>query len=167
MPSGKYFILWLLLHFYSPVAVNLKRNQNQWIISRLQVHALMDKMTLDDKLNLMDGDIPFWSGFNEMAKGYNVKPYPAGVMPEIGIYGIRFIDGPRGIVMKGSTTFPVTMARGATWDIALEEKVGEAIGKELRAQGGNFFGGACINLLRHPCMGQSPGDLWRRSCRPW
>ncbi len=122
---------------------------------KAKVQALMDKMTLDDKLNLMDGDIPFWSGFNEMAKGYNVKPYPAGVMPEIGIYGIRFIDGPRGIVMKGSTTFPVTMARGATWDIALEEKVGEAIGKELRAQGGNFFGGVCINLLRHPAWGRA------------
>jgi beta-glucosidase len=120
-----------------------------------QVQKLMDKLTLEDKLNMMDGDTPFWSGFNEMANGYNVKPYPAGVMPEIGVQGIQFIDGPRGIVMKGSTTFPVSMARGATWDIALEEKVGEAIGKELRAQGGNFFGGVCINLLRHPAWGRA------------
>lgn len=113
-----------------------------------QVQALMDKMTLDDKLDMMDGDTPFWSGFEEISNGYNVKPYPAGVMPEAGIPGINFIDGPRGIVMKGATTFPVSMARGATWDTALEEKVGEAIGKELRALGGNFFGGVCINLLR-------------------
>ena len=91
-----------------------------------QVETLMDKMTLEDKLNMMDGDIPFWSGFEEMVKGYNVKPYPAGVMPEIGIQGIQFVDGPRGIVMKGSTTFPVSMARGATWDTELEERVGNA-----------------------------------------
>ncbi len=122
---------------------------------KVQVRALMDKMSLEDKLNMMDGDTPFWTGFREMTNGYNVKPYPAGVMPEIGIQGIRFIDGPRGIVMQGSTTFPVSMARGATWDTELEEKVGDAIGKELRAQGGNFFGGVCINLLRHPAWGRA------------
>lgn len=122
---------------------------------RNQVQAIMDKMSLEDKLNLLDGDTPFWSGFGEMVNGYNVSPYPAGVIPEIGIQGIQFIDGPRGIVMKGSTTYPVSMARGAAWDIVLEERVGEAIGKELRAQGGNFFGGVCINLLRHPAWGRA------------
>ena len=50
---------------------------------------------------------------------------------------------------------PVSMARGATWAIALEERVGDAIGKELRAQGGNFFGGVCINLPRHPAWGRA------------
>jgi beta-glucosidase len=33
------------------------------------------------------------------------------------------------------------MARGATFNTALEEKVGEVIGKELVAVGGNAFGG--------------------------
>ena len=120
-----------------------------------RVEALMKNMSLEDKLNLMDGDTPFWSGFGEMVNGYNVHPYPAGAIPRIGIEGIQFIDGPRGIVMQGATTFPVSMARGATWDTALEEKVGEAIGKELRAHGGNFFGGVCINLLRHPAWGRA------------
>ena len=53
------------------------------------------------------------------------------------------------------TAFPVSMARGATWDIELEERVGEAIGREIRAQGGNFFGGVCINLPRHPAWGRA------------
>ena len=128
---------------------NAKDNINE------KVQVLMDKMSLTDKLNMMDGDTPFWSGFKEMANGYNIKPYPAGLMPKIGVHGIQFVDGPRGIVMEGSTTFPVTMARGATWDISLEEKVGDAIGKELRAQGGNFFGGVCINILRHPAWGRA------------
>ena len=30
-----------------------------------------------------------------------------------------------------------------------------AIGREVRAQGGNFFGGVCINLLRHPAWGRA------------
>ncbi len=93
-----------------------------------QVQALMENMTLEDKLNLMDGDTPFWTGFGEMANEYNVHPYSAGAIPKQRIQGIQFIDGPRGIVMQGATTFPVSMARGATWDTALEEKVGEAKG---------------------------------------
>ena len=44
--------------------------------------------------------------------------------------------------------------RGATWDVDLEEAIGEAIGREVRAQGGNFFGGVCINLPRHPAWGR-------------
>ncbi len=120
-----------------------------------QVQTLMEKMTLADKLELMDGDTPFWTGFGEMVNGYNVRPYSAGAIPELGIQGIQFVDGPRGIVMPGATTFPVSMARGATWDADLEEKVGEAIGQELRALGGTFFGGVCINLLRHPAWGRA------------
>ena len=47
------------------------------------------------------------------------------------------------------------MQRGASFDPELEERVGEAIGKEVRASGGNYFGGVCINLLRHPAGGRS------------
>ena len=72
-----------------------------------------------------------------------------------GIRGIRFSDGPRGVVLEGATTFPVTMARGATWDPELEERIGDAIGRELRALGANLFGGVCINLLRHPAWGRA------------
>jgi beta-glucosidase len=79
----------------------------------------------------------------------------AGAVARLGIPGIRFVDGPRGIILKGATTFPVSMARGATWDADLETRIGDAIGKELRALGGNFFGGVCINLLRHPAWGRA------------
>jgi beta-glucosidase-like glycosyl hydrolase len=58
------------------------------------------------------------------------------------------------VVVGNSTAFPVSMARGATWDVALEERVGTAIGREMRAQGANFFGGVCINLPRHPAWGR-------------
>ncbi|HUJ75705.1 MAG TPA: glycoside hydrolase family 3 N-terminal domain-containing protein, partial [bacterium] len=79
----------------------------------------------------------------------------AGVIARLGIPGIRFVDGPRGVVMKGATTFPVSMARGASWDAALEERIGDVIGRELRAHGGTLFGGVCINLLRHPAWGRA------------
>jgi beta-glucosidase len=47
------------------------------------------------------------------------------------------------------------MARGATFDPALEERIGDAIGRELRAAGATFYGGVCVNLLRHPGWGRA------------
>ena len=89
-----------------------------------------------------------------MTEGYNRRPYVHGAVDRLGIPGTRFVDGPRGCVAGSGTAFPVSMARGATWDIELEERIGEVIGREIRAQGGNFFGGVCINLPRHPAWGR-------------
>ena len=122
-----------------------------------RARGLLAQLTLDEKLGLMDGDTPFWPGLAEMMApgGYASRPWVAGAVPRLGIPGIRFVDGPRGIIMKGATTFPVSMARGAAFDPALEERIGDVIGRELRALGGNFFGGVCINLLRHPAWGRA------------
>jgi beta-glucosidase len=118
--------------------------------------VLLKQMTEAERLSLLDGDEPFWPGMpNMMGIGYNLEPITAGAIPRLGVPGIRFSDGPRGAVIGQSTAFPVPMARGATWDPSLEERVGEAIGAEIRAQGGNFFGGVCINLLRHPAWGRA------------
>jgi beta-glucosidase len=118
--------------------------------------SLLEQMTEEERLSLLDGDEPFWPGMPDMmGKGYNLEPIVAGAIPRLGVPGIRFSDGPRGAVIGRSTAFPVPMARGATWDLDLEERVGEAIGAEIRAQGGNFFGGVCINLLRHPAWGRA------------
>ncbi|MEU9017810.1 glycoside hydrolase family 3 C-terminal domain-containing protein [Actinomadura sp. NPDC048394] len=89
-----------------------------------------------------------------MTDGYNRAPLPMGRIERLGVPGLLFSDGPRGVVMGRSTAFPVSMARGATWDVGLEERVGVAIGREVRAQGGNFFGGVCVNLPRHPAWGR-------------
>lgn len=123
----------------------------------VRARELLAQLTLDEKLGLMDGDTPFWPGLAEMMApgGYGSRPWVAGAVPRLGIPGIRFVDGPRGIIMKGATTFPVSMARGASFDPALEERIGDVIGRELRALGGNFFGGVCINLLRHPAWGRA------------
>ena len=87
--------------------------------------------------------------------GYSCQVWKAGEVARLGIPGIRFSDGPRGVIMEGATTFPVSMARGAACDPQLEERIGDVIGRELRALGGNYFGGVCINLLRHPAWGRA------------
>jgi beta-glucosidase len=121
-----------------------------------QARQLLSQLTLEEKVEIMDADTPFWSGMAFMMNGgYNKQTWDAGIIDRLGIQGIRFIDGPRGVMLPGATTFPVSMARGATWDPSLEERVGEIIGTEIRALGGTFFGGVCINLPRHPAWGRS------------
>lgn len=117
--------------------------------------ALVSQLTLEERLSLLDGDEKFWPGlFTFLTKGYNIEPIVHGEVKRLGIPGVRFADGPRGCVVGQSTAFPVPMARGATWDIELEERIGTAIGRECRAQGANFFGGVCVNLPRHPAWGR-------------
>ena len=113
---------------------------------------------LDDgeRLWLLDGDTDFWEGLARFrSEGYNREPIVHGAVHRLGLPGTRFVDGPRGCVAGAATAFPVSMARGATWDVSLEEQVGDVIGREIRALGGNFFGGVCINLPRHPAWGRA------------
>ena len=111
-------------------------------------------MSLEEKAHLMSGDKSILSVI-PMLIHYNKDPIPAGANEKLNIPGIMFADGPRGVVLNNSTCFPVSMARGATWDVELERRVGDVIGIEAKAQGANFFGGVCINLLRHPAWGRA------------
>jgi beta-glucosidase len=120
-----------------------------------EAKALLARLTLDEKIHQMSGDTPLLSGAVEMVRAYNVRPLPAGENHRLGIPGIRFTDGPRGVVMYRSTCFPAAIGRGASWDVDLEERIGDAIGVEARAQGANLFAGVCINLLRHPAWGRA------------
>ena len=120
-----------------------------------RARELLDELTLHEKLHLLSGDTPPVSGLIGLVRHYNEEPYVAGAIPRLGIGGIRFSDGPRGVVMGHATAFPVPMARGATFDIELERRVGDAIGIECRALGANLFAGVCVNLLRHPAWGRA------------
>lgn len=120
-----------------------------------KVKQFLSKMSLKQKARQMSGDKFILSGILPMAIRYNKNPIVAGEDKELGIPGIKFSDGPRGVVIGNSTCFPVSIARGASFDIKLEEEIGNIIGIEARAQGANYFGGVCINLIRHPSWGRS------------
>lgn len=114
---------------------------------------LISRMTFEEKVQLLAGNCGY---LESMGIGnYNSKPYGAGGCERLGFTELLFCDGPRGCVCGNSTCFPVTMARGATFDPELEERVGNAIGAEIRAHGGNFYGGVCINVPYNPGGGRS------------
>ena len=117
------------------------------------VNYALNEMTFEEKLDQMAG-----GGFFKFLiadRKFAARAYPTGGVKRLGIPPFLFTDGPRGVIIIGSTCFPVSMARGASWDINLEERVGEVIGKEVRAHEGNLYGGVCINLLRHPAWGRA------------
>ena len=62
---------------------------------------------------------------------------------------------PLGQSVGYSTTFPVSMARGAAFDLDLEYAIGEAIGDEMQAAQQTLLLAPCMNLLRHPYWGRA------------
>ncbi len=115
---------------------------------------LLSAMSLVEKVKQMSGSANLID-FMVMGIRYNLTVYKAGENKRLGIPPFKFTDGPRGVALGHSTCFPVSSARGATWDPVLEERVGDAIGIEARAQGADLFGGVCINVLRHPGWGRA------------
>ena len=79
-----------------------------------KARQMLGQMTLREKVRQMSADTPLFPGGIQMARAYNTRPLPAGENRRLGIPGIRFSDGPRGVVMYHSTCFPVSMARGAS-----------------------------------------------------
>ena len=121
------------------------------------VDEVIPQLSLQEKIGIMSGQITEKKLLDDLfvTEHYNVRPYPTKAVDRLGLPNVRFVDGPRGVVAGSSTCFPVSMARGATFDRELEEDIGRAIGAEVRAQGGNYYGGVCINLPRNPRWGRA------------
>jgi beta-glucosidase len=120
-----------------------------------RIENLLSEMTLAEKVEMMSGH-GFFQQLEDSGQRWGGHPYRAGGGCErLGVPAFYFTDGPRGVARGQSTCFPVTMARGATFDVDLERRVGEIMGVEARAQGCNLSGAVCINLLRHPAWGRA------------
>ena len=110
-----------------------------------QARALLAQMTLVEKIKQMSGDRSFLFGGIKMARAYNAEPVPAGENHRLGIPGIRFTDGPRGVVMYHSTCFPVAMAAACPGMSNLRRGSGRDRGRGAGAgrqllRRGNLFG---------------------------
>ena len=122
---------------------------------QVKAEALLSKMTLKEKVLFLSGNWQMIRDAVVYKRTYNPVPIESHGCKRLGIKPVAFTDGPRGVVMGNSTCFPVSMARAASFDRELEEESGEAIGKEARAQGANYFASVCINLLMHPAGGRA------------
>ena len=89
-------------------------------------------------------------------------------IPAAGVAPIMLADGPHGLRkqpkegdhlgLAGSvpaTCFPTAVTLASSWDPALLEGVGAALGREARAQGVSVLLGPGLNLKRHPAGGRN------------
>ncbi|GAO79403.1 beta-glucosidase [Sphingopyxis sp. C-1] len=126
---------------------------DEWIVDTID--AIMAQATLAEKVGMLSGR-GFFQEFMADDRLWGARPYRAGSgIERLGVPPLWFTDGPRGVARGQSTCFPCTMARGATFDTDLEMRIGEAMGKEIRAQDCDLSGAVCINILRHPAWGRA------------
>ncbi|MEM6895012.1 MAG: glycoside hydrolase family 3 C-terminal domain-containing protein [Bacteroidota bacterium] len=125
--------------------------------------AYVAQMSLEEKILQMRGET-YAGGLIKMLTNFlGKKRFPhvyVGENERLGIPAWVLSDGPRGARVRdksidGVTTFPVAMARGASWNTDLEQRIHEVIASEIRANGANYAATPCINLLRHPGWGRA------------
>ncbi|MCI9890025.1 glycoside hydrolase family 3 C-terminal domain-containing protein [Micrococcales bacterium 31B] len=116
------------------------------------MHSAIARLTLDQKAALLSG-ASFWSTLS---------------IPEAGIDAAVLTDGPHGVRYQKetgdhlgindsepATAFPTAAATGSTWDPALLERMGEALGRESRALGVDVLLGPGVNIKRSPLCGRN------------
>ena len=130
-----------------------------------KVTSTLSRMTVTQMANQMRGTPSGLGGTANFSDNFRTPDDTVN-----GIAGFYFRDGPRGVCLAAelpagkngySTVFPVPSARGAAFDMALEEQIGEAIGDELLAsrtatgKTNSMLLAPVINILRHPAWGRA------------
>jgi beta-glucosidase len=94
-----------------------------------RVDQLLSQMTLPEKLTLIH------DGREDPTQYQGQAGYVSGV-PRLGIPGLRFADGPPGVLTRHpSQAETATMGVAATFDLKLAQQNGVVIGREARALG--------------------------------
>lgn len=103
-----------------------------------RVEDLLKRMTLEEKIDLLGGT------------GFATKPNE-----RLGIPELRMTDGPLGVRIDKSTAFPSGINLAATWNPALVEKIGHALGREVKAFDAHVLLAPCVNIARIPTGGRN------------
>ncbi len=108
-----------------------------------RVQALLQAMTLDEKLSLLAGRSLF------KTRG----------LARLGLKPMKLSDGPRGVgyhsALRRATAFPTGIALGASWNPELAREFGEALALEARAVGAQVILGPAVNICRTPLNGRT------------
>src|SRR5260221_1688731 len=113
---------------------------------RDSVDELLSQLTLQEKVALLAG-----------ADMWHTTP-----IERLGIPALKVTDGPHGARgsegFTGAVTsacFPAEIALAASWNTALVERVGQALGQETRAKGAHVLLAPTVNIHRSPLAGRN------------
>jgi beta-glucosidase len=122
---------------------------NADVLADQRATALLAKMTLDEKIQLVHG------------AGLGTSPLGGGGyipgIARLGIPALNMADSATGVNagITGATAFPSPLAVAASWDTALAGDMAGTIAKELRTLGFAVSLGTGINLAREPRNGRT------------
>ena len=109
------------------------------------IDELVSRMRLEEKVSLLAG-ADFWHTVPVERLGIPVMKVTDG---PVGARGAGSLDGPT------SACFPAGVALAATWNPALVERVGEALGEETKAKGAHILLAPTVNIHRSPLAGRN------------
>jgi beta-glucosidase len=114
-----------------------------------RAHALVAKMSLDDKLQMVSQNQPIWVHYG--AAGY-IAANPALCIPDLVLN-----DAGQGVGDHNfnTTAFPSGIAQASSWDRTLQRKFGKALGHEAWLKGINVQLAPDINIARFPMNGRN------------
>ncbi len=117
--------------------------------SQKRANGILQQLSLKEKISLMSGNKTAFVLFLEnYVQGKVTTKVETGKTEQLPSLTIGY--GHRGVAAPGCTGIPDILARGASWDVELESKFGELLGKESRAQGINTLMGVSADLLPSP-----------------
>ncbi len=105
----------------------------------VRIDALIKKLTLEEKIDLIGGVDDFYIRANE----------------KIGLPRLKMADGPVGVRNYGPSTVFGGIGLAATWDPAMASRIGATIGQDARARGVHFMLGPGVNIYRAPLNGRN------------
>lgn len=119
---------------------------------KTEIAAILKEMTLKEKIALCNG-ADFWH-----SKAMEKHGIPAVTMSD-GPHGIRYQANSGDMLgvneSEPATCFPTAVTSGATWNAALLEEEGRAIGQEGLSYGVDVVLGPGVNIKRNPLCGRN------------
>ena len=131
---------------------------------------VMSKLSLEDKAHFVIGTgMAGFSGDDAVIGATkNLVPGAAGTtypLDSLGIPAIVLADGPAGLRIDATregdsatyycTHFPIGTLLASTWNTQLIEKVGQAIGEEVKEYGADVLLAPALNIMRNPLCGRN------------
>lgn len=112
-----------------------------------RVNSLVDKMTLDEKLNMIHG-----GGFS--INGVKRLGIPSINMSDASM-GLRVTPWPHDKGLEPSTAFPSSIMLTATWNPERAYDTAKAISEEFKARNMHVLLGPGVNIYRYPLCGRN------------